>query len=62
MKKLFKFLTYTVIVLLLVAVCFYGFAYYKTEQGLALRYDVQDAPLQLPQDMASLAYGARLFV
>jgi len=62
MKKLFKFLAYTVILLLLVAAGFYGFAYNKTEQGLALRYDVQDAPLQLPQDAASLAYGARLFV
>jgi len=62
MKKLFKFLAYALAVLLLAAVCFYGFAWYKTNQALAIRYDVQDAPLALPQDAPTLAYGARLFV
>ncbi|MEO8001768.1 MAG: cytochrome c, partial [Arenimonas sp.] len=62
MKKLFKFLAYAVVALLLVALCLYGFAWYKTDQGLAIRYDVQDAPLTLPQEASALAYGARLFI
>lgn len=62
MKKLVKLLAYTMAFLLMVAACFYGFAWNKTEQGLAMRYDVQDASLVLPQDATALAYGARLFV
>jgi len=62
MKKLLKFLACTLAFLLVVAGCLYGFAWRKTEQGLAIRYDVQDAPLALPQDAPTLAYGARLFV
>lgn len=62
MKKLFKFLACAVLLLLVIAGGFYGFAHYKTEQGLAKRYEVKDTPLVLPQEADTLAYGARLFV
>lgn len=62
MKKLFKFLAYAVVLLLVVLAGVYGYAHYKTNQSLALRYDVQDATMVLPNDVATLAYGARLFI
>ena len=62
MKKILKFLAYTVSLLLVVVAGVYAYAHYKTNQALALRYDVQDAPLVLAEDATTLAYGARLFV
>ncbi|MGH8106838.1 MAG: c-type cytochrome [Arenimonas sp.] len=62
MKKLLKFLAYTIGLLLVIVLGFYGYAHYNTEQGLAKRYEVNDKPLVLANDAATLAYGARLFI
>lgn len=62
MKKLLKFLACSIVLLLVVVAGIYAFALHKTNQALAKRYEVKDAPLALANDAASLAYGARLFV
>ncbi len=62
MKKLLKFLGCAIGLLLIIAAGLYGFAHYKTEQGLAKRYQISDPPLAVAEDAATLAYGARLFI
>lgn len=61
MRKLIKSLALLLGALLLLLVVALGWAWVKTERGLARTYVVKDPPLAVPRDAQTVAHGGHLF-
>lgn len=61
MRKFLKWIATLLGVLVLVALLGFGLAWLKTERALARTYAVNDPPLVMRRDAATLAHGGHLF-
>lgn len=61
MRKILKWAGVLVGVVLALGLVLFGYASWRTSQGLARTYEIKDPPLAIARDEASIAHGAHLF-
>jgi mono/diheme cytochrome c family protein len=61
-KKIGKWLGYTLVCILLICLVLYGYIYWNIENRLNKVYPTATLPISIPTDSASIARGAHLFV
>ena len=61
MRKFLKWAARLLGLVLGLGLLLFGYAWIKTNQGLARSYEIKDPPLAIARDAATLAHGAHLF-